>query len=260
MPLMALYDVPVHPGFKAITHTSHPLFLKNGFKQVGNTTIPANQVSAFRIAPSALFDKNLSGISEAGYGDKFPYRRLAYSGAGSPPSSIYRPASLSYAGAGSPKTSLGYAGAGSPRTSVYRPGLGYSGAGSPKASVLRDAYINDNPPPGTLTVIPLKKSLSGLADDPTVSPSTDFGVPIPPTSIWNELTGAIGSIFSSTVSAGTQAATNAVSSAINPPPQTKVQQAVTTFKSALPANILGMPINTALLLGAGVGAYFLLKR
>src|SRR5882724_7410233 len=136
---MALYDVPVDRRFTVLTHTQHPLFSKNGLKQVGNTTLPTHPISAARVAPSAIYNPKLSDVGEAGYGDKMPYRGLSYPGAGSPRSSILR--GLAYAGAGSPRSSvyrpgLSYAGAGSPRSSVLR-GVSYAGAGSPRASVLR---------------------------------------------------------------------------------------------------------------------------
>jgi hypothetical protein len=265
---MALYDVPVHRGYNILTHTAHPLFLKNGFKQVGNTTLPANPISAGRVAPSAIYDKKIAGISEAGYGQRYPYRGLSYSGAGSPSTSVLR--GVGYSGAGSPRASVlrgvrgvGYSGAGSPRTSVLR-GLGYSGAGSPRTSVLRDAYINDNPAPGTLAVIPGFKqgTLKGLRDDPTVSPETDFGTPLPSANIWNDLTSAVGSIFSSAVSAGTQAGSRAVESAIQgaPPKPTTIIQTVRAAATGT-TNVLGMAIpTTALLLGGGVLAYVMLRK
>src|SRR5262249_44419881 len=146
---------------------------------------------------------------------------LSYAGAGSPRSSIYRPG-MGYAGAGSPKTSvlkpgLGYAGAGSPATSLLRRGgLAYAGAGSPRSSLLHDAYINDNPPPGTFRVLPPK--LSGLNDD--VQDAVVYGPPAPTPeeqnpSIWEQVGASISSILGTTVRQGTASANNAITGAIS---------------------------------------------
>jgi hypothetical protein len=275
---MALYDAPVHNGYKILTHTSTRRFAKNGFNQVGNTTLPTNPINPRAVMKSSIYNKNLSlkGISEAGYGRLYPNYGLSrgdpggwglvsglrYQGAGSPRSS------LKYAGAGSPRTSLAYAGAGSPRSS-----LKYAGAGSPRTS-LRDAYINDNPPAGTLKRIGIpgrRNSIRGLADDPTVdttsiSPTTDFGVPLPTTSVWSDITGAFGSLFSTAVQTTTQAGSTAIEKAIqggiNPPvPTMTAVRPIVTVSPTKTTNILGMAIpTTALLLGGGVLAYFALKR
>ena len=263
---MALYDVPVDRRFTVLTHTQHPLYSKNAFKQVGNTTIPANPISANRVAPSAIYNPKLSGVGEAGYGRAFPYRGLSYPGAGSPRSSILR--GLSYAGAGSPRTSvrgLSYAGAGSPRTSIYRPGLSYAGAGSPRASV-RDSYINDNPPPGTLRVIPPK--LSGLRDDVIVpvDTGTSMGPSLPAStapsasSVWSDITGAFGSLFTTTVSAGTVAADTSIIGAITGSGRTSPQTPTTVAHPALSSAMFGIPSSTLMILGLGALAYMVIKK
>lgn len=262
---MALYDAPVHQGFKILTHTSSRRFQKNGFAQVGNTTVPANSISPDRVMPSAIFNKNLSlrGISEAGYGRRFPYYGLSYSGAGSPRSS------LAYSGAGSYPSGLRYSGAGSPRTS-----LRYAGAGSPRTSVLRDAYINDNPHPGTLGKIGIpgrRNSIRGLSADEQalVDTGENYGPALPaPTSpgFFGQISDAFSTILGRTVATATQvgqsAASNAVANAIAPPPKPNpVQQAVTAVKAAMPKTVLGMTAETALLVGSlAAGYYFFVKK
>ncbi len=251
---MALYDVPIHDGFKILTHTSNRRFDKNGFAQVGNTIIPTNPINPSAVMRSSIYNKNLSlrGISEAGYGRRYPNYHL------------------SYAGAGSPRNSLRYAGAGSPRAS-----LRYVGAGSPKTS-LRDAYINDNPPPGTLGKIGLPgrgNSIRGLADDPTITDTpVDTGSTEGPTAPTADTSGGffstIGNAFSTLFSttavtatqAGTLAANKAVANAITGTPSTQ-QQIVTSLKTATnPKSILGISVDTLMILGLLGGAYYVMKR
>ncbi len=158
------------------------------------------------------------------------------------------------------------------RPNGYRPGarsgLRYAGAGSPKNSVLRDAYINDNPPPGTLKGL----SQSGLADDPTDgSNTTVYGpnlpggtIPPPSGSLWTDLQNALSTITTGVVqsaaSAGQAAATNAVTSAITGTPST-TQQLVTSVKAATnPKTIMGFSIDAIMLAGAGVAAFMILKK
>lgn len=273
---MALYDAPVHTGYKILTHTSTRRFAKNGFSQVGNTTLPTNPINPKSVMTSSIYNKNLSlrGISEAGYGRRYPNYGLSrtdpggwglvsgisYAGAGSPRTS------LSYAGAGSPRTSLSYAGAGSPRTS-----LRYAGAGSPRTS-LSDAYINDNPPPGTLGKIGIpgrRNSIRGLADDPAISPEGDFGTPMPAdtsSGIFGTLGNVLSTLFGTAAAATTQAGQTAVAGAITgsilPPTHVTASPVMSTL--SLPAGsikILGMAIpTTALLLGGGVLAYIALRK
>jgi hypothetical protein len=263
---MALYDVPVDRRFAVLTHTQHPLYSPNAFKQVGNTTLPANPISANRVAPSAIYNPKLSGVGEAGYGRPFPYRGLSYPGAGSPRSSILR--GIAYAGAGSPRTSvkgLAYPGAGSPSASVYRPGLSYAGAGSPRKSVLRDAYINDNPPAGTLRTIPLK----GLRDDTptpvdtgtTLGPSLPSSTPPTGDSVWSSITGAFGSLFTTTVSAGTVAADTSIIGAIAGTGGKSPQSSTTVVaKPATTTALFGIPTATLTMIALGAVAYFAVKK
>ncbi len=144
-------------------------------------------------------------------------------------------------------------------------GLSYAGAGSPRGSVLRDAYINDNPPAGTLRTIPLR----GLRDDvpaPVDTGSTE-GPQLPPAvaptsgSIWSDLTGAFGSLFTTTVSAGTAAADTSIVGAItgsgstSPTKSTALPSAVTKA-----ATIFGMPAATVTVLGLGALAYYAMKK
>jgi hypothetical protein len=260
---MALYDVPVHDGFKVLTHTSTRRFAQNGFGQVGNTTLPTNPVNPTPVVRSAIYNKNVSlrGISEAGYGRIYPNYGLSYAGAGSPRSS------LRYAGAGSPRTSLRYAGAGSPRSS-----LRYSGAGSPRGSLLRDAYVNDNPAPGTLGKIGIpgrRNSIRGLADDTVpVDTGSTFGPAAPAPDSSGGILSELGSAFSTltttligtTATAGTLAANNAVANAIQGTPST-VSQAVTAVKAATnPTTILGISIDTLMIGGIAFGAWYFMKN
>jgi hypothetical protein len=260
---MALYDVPVHDGFKVLTHTSTRRFDQNGFGQVGNTTLPTNPVNPTPIVRSAIYNKNVSlrGISEAGYGQLYPNYGLSYAGAGSPR------ASLRYAGAGSPRSSLRYAGAGSPPGS-----LRYAGAGSPITS-LRDAYINDNPRPGTLGKIGIpgrRNSIRGLADDTATSVDTGAtdgpAAPAPDTSggIFSEIGSAFSTLtttlIGTTATAGTLAANNAVANAIQGTPST-TQKVVSAVKTATaPNTILGISVDTLLIGGIAFGAWYLMKK
>ncbi len=246
---MALYDVPVHTGYKILSHTSTRRFAKNGFSQVGNTILPSHPINPSSVMRSSIYNKNLSGISEAGYGRRFPFYGLSYAGAGSPRSS------LRYAGAGSPRASLAYAGAGSPRTS------------------LRDAYINDNLPPGSLGKVGIpgrQNSIRGLADDTPVP--ADTGVmegPAAPSadtsgSLWSTLTSGFSTLFSTTaataVSAGTLSANKAVADAINGSPSTS-QQIVTAARTATnPKSILGISVDTLMIGGLIAGAYYVLRK
>lgn len=245
---MALYDAPVHSGYKILTHTSTRRFDRNGFSQVGNTTLPSHSVNPSPVMRSSIYNKNLSlrGISEAGYGRRYPNYHLSYAGAGSPR------ASLAYAGAGSPRASLAYAGAGSPRTS------------------LRDAYINDNPPPGTLGKIGIpgrRNSIRGLAEDiPTeVDTGTMQGPVLSPTpSLWDTLTSGFSTLLSTTAAtaaqAGTSAANKAVADAISGRP-TRTQQIVSTVRSATnPKSVLGISVDTLLIVGLLGGAYYIMKK
>jgi hypothetical protein len=257
---MALYDVPIHTGFKILTHTSTRRFAQNGFNQVGNTTLNAHPVNPAPIMRSSIYNKNLSlrGISEAGYGRRYPFYGLSkYSGAGSPR------ASLRYAGAGSPRASLRYAGAGSPRSS-----LRYSGAGSPQTS-LRDPYINDNPAPGTLgrIGIPGRRTLRGLSQD-DISPESDFGAVLPADTspgFFGTIGNMFSSLFGTAVSATTQAGQTAVQGAITGSILPTTTVGTTPVRSTITApgtmNVMGMAIpTTALLLGGGLLAYVALRK
>lgn len=236
---MALYDVPTHTGFKILTHSSGRRFEKNGFSQVGNTTLPSHPINTKAVMPSSIFNKNLSlrGISQAGYGRRDPNYGLSYAGAGSPR------ASLRYAGAGSPRASLRYAGAGSPRTS------------------LRDAYINDNPAPGTLR---------GLAEDSPsdVDTGSELGPSAPPPTpgFFDSIGKSFSTLLGTAVSAGTQAGQVAVQKSIIgsilPPATVAASPVRSTIAAAVKTtNILGMAIpTTALLVGGGVLAYFAFKK
>jgi hypothetical protein len=273
---MALYDSPVNRSYVVLTHTARPLFQKNGFNQVGNEAVPANQISASRVTPSAIYNKNLAGvkgISEAGYGQRYPFRGLSYPGAGSPAVSLYRPG-LSYGGAGSPRTSLTglrYPGAGSPRTSVYRPGLSYGGAGSPRGSILRDAYINDNPPAGTLRPLRgLRDDTStpvdtGVASGPTIPGQSITTDPAQPASssggFFSAISNAFGSVFSTAVASGTSAADLSVANAITGAASTSptAPKPITVLGTSVTSkSFLGLSTTTLLLIGAGV--YFYMKK
>ncbi len=247
---MALFDVPIHSGYKILTHTSNRRFAKNGFAQVGNTTLPTNPVNSSAVMPSVIYNKNVSlrGISEAGYGRRYPYY------------------GLSYPGAGSPRSSLRYAGAGS-----YPAGLRYAGAGSPRSS-LRDAYINDNVPPGTLGKIGIqgrRNALRGLAQDETaISPASDFGAVVPAdtspgilSTVGNMFSNLFGTAVSATTQAGQTAVQGAITGSILPPTKVSPSPVFSTLTSAKSVNILGMAVpTTALLLGGGVLAYFAFKK
>jgi hypothetical protein len=243
-PLMALYDAPVHTGYKILTHNSTRRFAQNGFGQVGNTTVPTNPVNPTPVMKSAIYNKNLSlrGISEAGYGKRYPFYGLSYSGAGSP--------ALRYAGGGSPRTSLAYPGAGSPRWS------------------LADAYINDNPPPGTLRV----RGLRGLADDTAVpvDTGTTLGPQAPTVDTSGGILSSLSNAFSlltstlvqTTATTGTLAANNAVANAITGTPSTSTStQIAAGLKTATnPKTLLGVSVDTLMLIGIGVGAYYFLRK
>lgn len=277
-----LYDAPVSTSYKVLTHNSAGRkYAKNGYGQVGNTTLPTNQLSQTRVATSSIYQKGIPSSLKYAGGGSYP-AGLRYYGGGS--RGAAGSSGLKYYGAGSngASGSKGLKGpfpveAGYGRTypnprglsSTYRPGMSaYFGAGSRGASGsagLRDAYINDNPPPGTLK----KFNLSGLSDDtPTDTDSgTTFGPAAPTVDSSGGFFSTIGNAFSAIFtgaasaagSAGQIAASNAVSNAINPP-QTTTQQITNAVKSVLPTTILGFTTDTVLLVGAGVGAYFLLKK
>lgn len=281
---MALYDAPTHDGYKILTHTSSRRFAKNGFSQVGNTLFPSNPVNPQAVRKSAIYNKNISGIAEAGYGRRYPYYGLSYAGAGSPRSSVLK----AYTGAGSPRGSYlaAYTGAGSPRGSY----LAYAGAGSPRSSLLRDAYINDNPPPGTLGVRrpgvagrpSTRTGISGLADDTVpvdtsqdynlYPPDTSSGGPVDTTvtapapatpSLWGDLTGAFGSLFGTATQAastsGATAISKAIQGAVNPPPRPTVTSVAKSLVPTSKLSILGMSGSTLLIAGAAA-AYFMTRK
>ncbi len=145
---MALYDSPASKSYQVLTHPSAGrLYAKNGYGQVGNAIAPSHSISATRFTPSAIYNKNvptgrLSGLRdtqlrEAGYGKRYPY----------PPG-------------------LG-------RVRAYKPGLRAAGWPTLNRTPLRDAYINDNPPPGTLGV-------RGLSDDTSMMSIDTSSVIVPP--------------------------------------------------------------------------------
>lgn len=273
-----LFDVPVHSGYKVLTNSSKLRYAKNGYGQVGNELFPKHPLAPQAIKKSSIYNKNISGISEAGYGRRYPYYGLSkYPGAGSPRGSFL----ADYPGAGSPRNSVlgAYAGAGSPRNSVLRD---YAGAGSPKNSVLRDAYINDNPPPGTLRGIgrvgiegrPSSRGwLKGLADDPTVTPSDASNwqwdpsipeaspTPVAGSGILDTLSNAFGSLFKTSVAAATSsgqtAITRDIQGAVTPPPPTPTQKITTTLTK--PTTLFGLSTGT-LLLGGLAAAYFMTRK
>lgn len=302
---MALFDVPVHTGYKVLTHTSTRRFAKNGYGQVGNELLPKNPINPQSVKASAIYNKNVSGISEAGYGRAYPNyglsagetsRRgdpggwglvsgLRYSGAGSPRGSVLK----AYTGAGSPRTSLmAYTGAGSPRTSL----MAYSGAGSPRGSVLRDAYINDNPPPGTFHAlsglsrsgIPGRRTpatyLRGLSDTwldsidtgldyNMVLPQDSGGGPVTPnvtdapaSGFWDSLTSIFTPIAQGAVQtagqSGFQAMESKIKNWINPPKTVTVVGGVPVTHTT-GTTILGLSATTVLLLG-GVGVYLYTRK
>lgn len=291
---MALYAAPVHTGYKILTHTSRPLFAQNGFKQIGNTSVPANQITSNPVTASAIYNKNLKyagagsprssllkGVSEAGYGRAYPNFGLAYSGAGSPRTSLLSdayindnppPGSLrgigriSIKGRAAPNqiTRLSYAGAGSPRSS-----LAYAGAGSPRGSFLRG--LRDTPVdsagdqnlqlPTITTTQPITPYTdTELAAAGANTSSGDTGIL---SNIGSDVASAFGSLFGTAVTATTAAASTAVSrditGAINPPSPTA--QAITAVKTATnPKTILGVSVDTALIAGAALAAYFYFKK
>lgn len=275
-----LYDAPVSTGYKVLTHANAGRkYAKNGYGQVGNTVIPTNEISQNRVTRSSIYNQGItvpgntslkyygggskgasgsSGLSEAGYGRRYPnpkglsdpgrYRPgLRYSGAGS------------YGAAGS--NGLKYYGAGSKGASGSN-GLKYYGGGSYGAagSRLRDAYINDNPPPGTLR---------GLSDDEVpVDSGSAYGPALPPVDtsggFFSSITNAFSNLLSTTaktaVQEGTLVANSAVANAINPP-QTAAQKIVTTLTGVTnPKTVMGISVDTFLLVGAGVGIYYFLKK
>lgn len=248
-----LFDVPIHHGYRILTKPSDLKYEKNGLRQVGNETLPEHEIAPQAVKKSSIYDKNLSGLSEAGYGRRYPYYHLSeYRGAGSPRSSL-----STYRGAGSPRSSLtAYGGAGSPRSSVIAPKLAvYGGAGSPKTSLLADAYINDNPFPGTL------HSLSGLSRS---------GIPGRPSSrgpglsgILDTLTSSFGKVFSTAAQVATESGTKAVTQAITKSVEPKPQPIIQTTSPVLPAmsqdTFLGMSAVTASIV-VGLGAFLLLRK
>lgn len=237
-----IYDVPTHDGYKILTHNSTRRFDKNGYGQVGNELFPQHSINPDAVKKSAIYNKNLNGISEAGYGRRYPYYGLSvYRGAGSPKSTLLS----EYKGAGSPRATVlkAYAGAGSPRGSVLK---AYAGAGSPRGSVLRDAYINDNPGGLGRVGIPGRPSsrgpsLSGFLDTITSAAANLFGTAVKTAS-----------------ESGNTAITKAIQGSVNPQPKPAVTVAPTVITSK-PATILGMTTTTALI-AAGVGAYLLARK
>lgn len=237
-----LYESRTAPDFKVLTHTSTRRFQKNGFSQVGNTLVPKNEVSQSRVTPSAIYSKGIptkfgvSGISEAGYGRRYPNPRglSAYRGGGS------------YGQSGS---RLGYHGAGSYGQSGSR--LSYHGAGSygEAGSSLSDAYINDNPNPAELAHI----RLGGLSDDapPVVEPS-----------LFSTITSAFKNLTETTIKSGSTAANQAITNALNPPPKPPAPIVTTVTKAATTAaSSMGMSVNT-MLMGVALllGGYLVVKK
>lgn len=225
---MPLYHVPLAADFKVLTHTSTRRFSKNGFSQVGNDIVPKHQISQTRVTPSSIYNKyGVSGISEAGYGQRYPYKHLSYEGAGS------------YGAAGSRK--LGYSGAGSYGAAGSRR-LGYAGAGSwgaagrrPDGSThngLADKYINDNPYP---------KLGDGFFDT---------------------LVNAAKTVTAGAVTTGTQAVNTIISKAVNPVAKpSPVQSTTTQVATPVSSNNSSVILNTALTVGAiGIGAFLLLRK
>lgn len=219
---MALYDAPVARGYEILTHIdAGRKYARNGYAQVGNTTLPTNPISARRVTPSAIYNKGIAGLSEAGYGRRYPY-----------------PRGLSSA--------------------LYRPGR------PPMRRALRDAYINDNPPPG---------SLRGLADDIATTTQVDQNLPEPTVAdlamaqsaqggFWSALGADLSAVTtrivqSSLLTAGS-AATGAIQSALTPT-QRATQAFTTTAKAVLPTSIMGIS-TTVFLLAAGIGAYLYLRK
>ena len=243
-----LFDVPIHDGYKVLTHSSTRRYDVNGYGQVGNELFPKHSINPQAVKKSSIYNKNISGISEAGYGQRYPYYGLStYRGAGSPRSTVLS----DYRGAGSPRGSVlkAYNGAGSPRNSVLK---AYNGAGSPRSSILSDAYVNDNPGSGS--------SLRGVGR---------YGIPGRPSSRGPSLSGfldtisdGVSSLFKTAVDKGEDWGSNAVDKLIlksNQPTPTPIVTTTTAKSSALPATILGMSATTAMI-AAGVGAYLLARR
>lgn len=223
---MALYDVPIHTGYKVLTHTSGRRFSKNGFSQVGNTTLPAHPINPARVMRSSIYNKNLSlrGVSEAGYGRRYP----------------------NY-------------------------GLSYAGAGSPRSSVLKDAYINDNPAPGTLGKVGIpgrQNSIRGLADDTDapVDTGSAYGPAAPSNpgffgAVSNVFSSIFGTAVSTTEQAGSKAIQDAIRGYITPPPSAPASLPARIVSAAGTTNVMGMAIpTTALLLGGGILAYVALRK
>ncbi len=251
-----LYDAPVARGYEVLTHTSQRRFAKNGYNQVGNTTLPTNPVG--KMGVSSLYNKFLSGIAEAGYGRIYPNYGL-----------------------GSPG-----------RVRAYRPGVVRSLSGLARSGrrTLSDSRINDNPPPGTLRGLsddpligpPDPNMTADATPDPSavtvdaISPSSDFGTPVTATAqvtatpasspgifsaIGTDLTGVFGSLFgtalTSTAAAGSTAISKDITGSIIP--STVVKPAVvasTTAKAT--STILGMSSGAVLALG-GLAAFVYMK-
>jgi hypothetical protein len=212
-------------------------FARNGYGQVGNKIIPSHPISATRVTRSAIYNKGippaggvsgLRGISEAGYGQRYP-------------------------------NPMGLA-----KARVYRPGVSGTSYALKRVS-LRDAYINDNPPPG---------SLRGLADDTpeAVDTGTTYGPNIPGTSpaqqpaasggFFSTLTSDIGTILASAAATGTTQGALAVSNAITGAATPTASKPSTTTILGTPVSntILGMSATTVLLLGGGIAAYLYFRK
>jgi hypothetical protein len=230
---MALYDSPVSPTQQVLFHPSAGRnYSRNGYAQVGNKTLPSNPISATRVTPSAIYTRGIikpggiSGIGEAGYGQRYP----------NPP--------------------------GLAKVRAYRPGTAGT-AYTLKRTSLRDAFINDNPPPG---------SLRGLADDTpeAVDTGTTYGPNIPgsspaqtntSTGFFSTLENSIGTIFASAAATGTTQGALAVSNAITGAAAPSAPKPSTTTILGTPVSntILGMSATTVLLLGGAAAAYFYFK-
>lgn len=231
---MALYDSPVSPTQKVLFH---PMvgrnFSRNGYAQVGNKTLPANSISATRVTPSALYNRGIikpggvSGVSEAGYGRNYVYPR------------------------------------GLAATKPYRPGTAGT-AYTLKRTSLRDGYVNDNPPPG---------SLRGLADDTStpVDTGTTYGPNIPgvtpaqtnsSTGFFSTLENSIGTIFASAAATGTTQGALAVSNAITGAASSSStpSKTVTILGTPVSSTILGISTTTVVLLGGAVALYFYMRK
>lgn len=242
---MSLYDVPTHDGYKVLTHTSTRRFARNGFSQVGNEIVPSHPIAPQAVKTSSIYNKNISGISEAGYGRAYPnYGLSKYPGAGSPSGSVLR----DYRGAGSPRASVlrSYYGAGSPRGSVL---AAYHGAGSPHDSVLSDAYINDNPPPGTL------HPLSGVSRSGIPGRASSRGAGL--SGFFDTLTSAASTLFSTGVKTAAEIGTQKLVQVTAPKPQPVL---VTTTAAPVQSSAGWLGLSTGTLVLSGLAAAYFFTR